>query len=96
MAKIDEKVAQLEAKLAQAKAEKQKRDARLRYIENGVKRKADTTAKILLGAASMVAAKKGNGQEWLTYLYGLLNEKDKNRLREAFATLGIEVPTPKA
>ena len=56
MAKIDEKVAQLEAKLAQAKAERQKRDARLRAIENGVKRKADTTAKILLGAASMVAA----------------------------------------
>lgn len=92
MAAIDEKVAQLEAKLAQAKAEQQKRDARIRVAQGKVRRTADTTAKILLGAASMQAAKKGNGAEWIAYLAGLLSEKDRKRLEDAFATL--ELPTP--
>lgn len=59
------------------------------------RRQADTTAKILLGAASMSAAKKGNGQEWIAYLIGFLTERDKKRLGAAFATLGIETPAPR-
>lgn len=95
MAKIDERVAALEAKLAQAKAEKQKRDARLKAAEGAVKRRADTTAKILMGAAALAAVKKmPNGAEWLNYLNAQLNEKDKKRLREAFEVLGIPIPTP--
>ena len=93
MAKIDDKVAMLEAKLAQAKAEKQKRDARLRTAENAVKRKADNAAKFLLGAASLAAIRKGTIQvEGMSYLFQLLTEKDRKRLSEAFSTLGIETP----
>lgn len=94
MAKIDERVAALEAKLAQAKAEKQKRDARLKAAEGAVKRRADTTAKILLGAAAMAAVRKApNGAEWLNHMAGYLNEKDRKRLGEALAVLEIPAPT---
>ena len=96
MARIDEKVARLEKELKQAKALKQKQDALIRTAENSKKRKMETSLKILLGAATLSAIKKGSvDKTGVDHLFSLLDETDRKRLRDAFATLGIEILAPK-
>lgn len=59
MATIDERIAKLEATLKQAKAQKQKIDARKRAAESKQKRATETRKKILIGAAIQSMIERG-------------------------------------
>ena len=59
MATIDERIAKLEATLKQAKAQKQKIDARKRAVESKQKRATETRKKILIGAAIQSMIERG-------------------------------------
>ncbi len=61
MANVEERIAALEAKLKQAKAEKQKIDARKRAAESKAKRSQETRRKILVGATILARVERG---EW--------------------------------
>lgn len=59
--KAQQRVKDLEEKLKQAKALKQKVEARAKAVENKQKRAADTRRKILVGAAILAKVERG---EW--------------------------------
>lgn len=59
--KAQQRVKELEEKLRQAKALKQKVEARVKAVENKEKRAADTRRKILVGAAILGKVERG---EW--------------------------------
>ena len=59
--KAQQRVRDLEEKLKQAKALKQKMEARAKAAENKQKRAADTRRKILVGAAILAKVERG---EW--------------------------------
>lgn len=61
MAGIEDTIAALEAKLKQAKARKQKLEARKRAAERKVERSQDTRRKILVGAAILAKVER---DEW--------------------------------
>lgn len=61
MAGIEDTIAALEAKLKQAKARKQKLEARKRAAERKVERSQDTRRKILVGAAILGKVER---EEW--------------------------------
>lgn len=61
MASIDDTITALEAKLKQAKAKRQKIEARKRAAESKAKRSQDTRRKILVGAAILAKVERG---EW--------------------------------
>lgn len=61
MAGIEDTIAALETKLKQAKARKQKLEARKRAAERKVERSQDTRRKILVGAAILAKVERG---EW--------------------------------
>lgn len=58
MAKIEDTIEALEAKLKQAKAVKQLRDAKLKPMQTRLKRQADTRRKIIIGGAILGEIKK--------------------------------------
>lgn len=61
MAGIEDTIAALETKLKQAKARKQKLEARKRAVERKVERSQDTRRKILVGAAILAKVER---DEW--------------------------------
>ena len=61
MASIEDKITELEIKLKQAKAQKQKIESRKRAIESKAKRSQDTRRKILVGAIILHKVEQG---EW--------------------------------
>lgn len=61
MASIEDKIAALETKLKQAKAQKQQIESRKRAADSKAKRSQDTRRKILVGAAILAKVERG---EW--------------------------------
>lgn len=61
MAAINDKISKLEEQLKQAKAQKQKLEARKRAAERKVERSQDTRRKILVGAAILAKVER---EEW--------------------------------
>jgi len=61
MATLDDKIAELEARLKDAKARKQKLEAQRRAAESKKQRSDDTRRKILVGAAILAKVDRG---EW--------------------------------
>lgn len=61
MAAIDDKISKLETQLKQAKAQRQKVEARKRAAVSKLSRQQDTRRKILVGAAILAKVERG---EW--------------------------------
>jgi hypothetical protein len=72
MAKIDERIATLQTRLQQLKAQQQRAAARQKSIESQRQRKADTRRKILVGAIVLARVEQGRLPE--TELRGWLDE----------------------
>ncbi|HEY0341852.1 MAG TPA: mobilization protein [Steroidobacteraceae bacterium] len=72
MAKIDERIATLQERLQQLKAQQQRAAARQKSIESQRQRKADTRRKILVGA--IVLAKLDQGEFNKAQLHRWLDE----------------------
>lgn len=86
MTTIENTIADLEAKLKQAKAKKQQIKARKRALENKEERAKDTRRKILVGAAILAKVERG---EWpkdklLNMLDASLTRPDDRALFDLF------------
>jgi Zn-dependent M16 (insulinase) family peptidase len=82
MASIENTIANLEAKLKQAKVKKQQIEARKRALETKEERAKDTRRKILVGAAILAKVERG---EWpkdklLSMLDSTLTRSDDRKL----------------
>ncbi len=79
---LDDTIAALEEKLKQAKATKQKLEARKRAAETKKKRSEDTRRKILLGAAILAKVENGewNRERMLALLDNALTRPDDRAL----------------
>lgn len=91
MAGIEDTIAALETKLKQAKARKQKLEARKRTAEKKVERNQNTRRKILIGAVILGKVERG---EWpkeklLAMLDAALTRPDDRTL---FKLSGISIP----
>jgi len=91
MARIEDKIAALEAKLKQAKAARQQIEARKRAADSRLKRSQDTRRKILVGATILAKVERG---EWpqdklLAMLDAALTREDDRALFE----LAVKVET---
>ncbi len=82
MTSIDDKIAALEAKLRQARALKQKNDARQRAIAAKRTRAQDTRRKILAGALLLAKMESDDAmrQAWLDTLDASLTRTDDRAL----------------
>lgn len=63
MAKIDERIATLQTRLQQLKAQQQRTAARQKSIESQRQRKADTRRKILIGSIVLARVEQGRFSE---------------------------------
>lgn len=95
MANVDDRIAQKKAELEKLQGQKRALEEKQKARANGEKRKAETTAKILLGAAALLVAKRVGHADLLEKLTTHLVEKDQKRLVAAFEVLGVSVPQPK-
>lgn len=98
MAGIEDKIAALETKLKQAKAQKQQIEVRKRAAESKAKRSQDTRRKILVGAAILAKVERG---EWpqdklLAMLDAALTRPDDRVLFELPTATTDQPATPKA
>ena len=92
MATIEERIAELETKLKQERAKRQKIEARRRAAESKAKRSIDTRRKILVGATILAKVERG---EWpkdklLAMLDASLTRSDDRALFD----LPAEQPAP--
>ncbi len=96
MAGIDDKIATLETKLKQAKALKQKIDARKRSEASKIQRAQDTRRKILIGALVMesMGRDEDTNQRMLTRLDKYLTRVDDRALFELPAAKQQQPETP--
>ena len=88
MAAIDDKITKLETQLKQAKAQRQKVEARKRAATSKMTRQQDTRKKILVGAAILAKVERG---EWpkeklLAMLETTLTRADDRALFDLQAT----------
>lgn len=96
MAGIDDKIATLETKLKQAKAMKQKIDARKRAEASKIQRAQDTRRKILIGALVMESMGRDNdtNQRMLARLDKYLTRTDDRALFELPNNKPAQTETP--
>ncbi|MFB2828951.1 mobilization protein [Aeromonas jandaei] len=91
MTVLEQRIESLEKKLKQAKAEKQRKEARIRAQERKRTREQDTRRKILVGAVYLAIADSDDAA-----LKALTDRMDKALTRDDDRTLFDLPPRPKA